>query len=319
MMFPSTTIGLGIGFLVALVYADETRKLTKPPIAQNLDYLTPNLLNHYPTVHSSGHDAWDNNGWIPQECKTAAETAKHSAFDMNTYEVHYDDCHQSWVMCFHKDLDWEKERIIDLVSRLPVRTREFVKHIIVLPDTFVHAYNEDGSIVVFDIPSGGAGFELFLHESGHSLDFQGAYVGGKQLSNNQDWWNNYNQDPNVPDPYSATNAMEDVAQNTVIAAYNVQVPGGFGMLEPQWQKVHHQYATVETWQREAGNLLVPGDTCGRRLPNSKTVREDGSKPTSKKMMARAKLSKKPDTSLAEGIQELPVNKASTRESCKFGQ
>ncbi|KAI4107001.1 MAG: hypothetical protein L6R37_001894 [Teloschistes peruensis] len=317
-MLSRTSISLALTLLAAFVHADEWTKLDKPPLANNLDYLANGLLDHYPTVHSS-HDPWGNNGWIPQECKTAAETAKLSASDMNTYEVHYDDCHQPWVMCFHKDLDGEKDRIIDLVSRLPVRSREYVKHVILLPDTFVHAYNDQGNLVVFDMPSGVVGFEVFLHETGHSLDLQHAYVNGAQLSTSQNWLDNYNQDPKVPDGYAASNALEDVAQNTVVAAYNVQVPGGFGMLEPGWQDIFHQYATVQTWQREAGDLLVPGGECRSRLPNSETVRQDGGSGGSKKMMARAKLAKKPDTSLADDIVALPVNKVSTKKACKFGQ
>ncbi|KAI4252382.1 MAG: hypothetical protein LQ352_004318 [Teloschistes flavicans] len=318
-MLSKITISLSLAILAASVHADEWAKLDKPPLADNLDYLAQGLLDNYPTVHSS-LDAWGNNGWIPQECKTAAEQAQHSAFDINTYEVHYDDCQQSWVMCFHKDLDGEKDRIIDLVSRLPVRSREYVKHIILLPDTGVHAYNDQGNLVVFDTTSSSVGFEVFLHETGHSLDLQHAYVDGAQLSTSQNWLDNYNQDPKVPDPYSATDALEDVAQNTVVAAYNVQVPGSFSALEPGWQDIFHQYATVQTWQRDAGNLLVPGGgDCRSRLPNSETVRQDGSSGGSKKMMARAKLAKKPDTSLSDDLVALPVNKVSTKNNCKFGQ
>lgn len=66
--------------------------------------------------------------------------------------------------------------------------------------------------------------DVAIHETGHSLDLLGAY--GEQLSGtevlekmcwvsqansyaaSQDWLDNYNQDPNVPDDYAQTNQVE---------------------------------------------------------------------------------------------------------------
>jgi len=101
---------------------------------------------------------------------------------------------------------------------------------------------------------------VFIHETGHSLDFLGAYD-DKPLSTSANWLQNYAQDTNVPDPYAGTNQAENVAQNTVVACFNEVVPGGFGTVEKDWGKVFHQFATVQTEAVNAGNLLVPGGTC----------------------------------------------------------
>ncbi|KAL8703216.1 MAG: hypothetical protein Q9201_003602 [Fulgogasparrea decipioides] len=293
--------------LAALTHAGE---LDKPPLAPNLDYLADGLMNNFP---SAGHSIkqWDQ-GWIPKDCKNEAEEAGHSAADVSTYEVSYEDCNTAWVMCYHKDAGQSFDDFVELFGRVPVAARQYVRHVIALPDSGPHAYNAGGNIAMFAPQPGGLGFEVFMHETGHSLDLLGAYTGG-QLSTSQNWLDNYNQDPNVPDPYSQTNQIENVAQNTVVAAYNVQVPGGFGSLEPKWQNIFHQYATVQTWQRESGNLLVPGGQCSHRLTNSETVPIDGS--SSRRMARReeraarkalaARKSEKPGVSLGEGIEVIP--------------
>lgn len=115
---------------------------------------------------------------------------------------------------------------------------------------------------------------VFIHETGHSLDLLGAYP-QKPLSSSKLWLKQYAKDSHVPDPYSQTDQVEDLAQNTVVAAYDLNVPGGFGTVEPRWREVFHQFHTIETEQMEAGNLLDSGGVCRRRLKNSKAVRVEG--------------------------------------------
>lgn len=122
---------------------------------------------------------------------------------------------------------------------------------------------------------------VILHETGHSLDLSGAYA-DNPLSASDNWWNNYNQDSNVPDNYAQSNAVEDVAQNTVIGVFNENVPGGFGSVEPNWNNLFHQYATVIGEANAAGKgngLLVPGENeqCTHRMPPSAPVSVDGKK------------------------------------------
>lgn len=314
-MFSTRIITLTLTFLTTLIHAaDVSSHLDKPPLVNNLDYMAPGLMDNFPIVHST-YKPWSA-GWIPKDCKDEAESAGQSAQDITTYDVQYDDCNTAWVMCYHKNSGRSFDEIVALFGRIPVRARSFVRHVLTLPDTAAHAYNAGGNIVMFETEEGGLGFEVFLHETGHSLDLLNAYTRG-QLSSSQNWLDNYNQDPNVPDPYSQTNQIEDVAQNTVVAAYNVQVPGGYGSLEPRSYNIFHQYATVQTWQRESGDLLVPNGQCGKRLTNSEPVSSTGSSRSRKReerlsrRAAAAAVSEKPDVSLGEGIQVIPPREFST--------
>lgn len=64
--------------------------------------------------------------------------------------------------------------LIDRFGKLPVLTRQWVRHIIALPDPAGgHAYNWNGNIAMFNIIDN---MDVFVHESGHSLDLLGAYA-----------------------------------------------------------------------------------------------------------------------------------------------
>lgn len=122
---------------------------------------------------------------------------------------------------------------------------------------------------------------VVVHETGHSLDLSGAYT-DKPMSSSDRWWDNYNQDSNVPDTYSQSNAIEDVAQNTVVAVFNENVPGGFASIEPDYEKISHQYYTLISEAIDVGqgnNLFKPGQSaqCTHRMPPSKPVPVGGSK------------------------------------------
>ena len=135
------------------------------------------------------------------------------------------------------------------------------------------------------------------------------------LSSSTNWLDNYNQDSNVPDPYAQTNQVENVAQNTVVDSFNLNVPGLFASVEPGWQKIFHQFATLQTSQREAGDLLVPGRTCTERLTSSAPVPQaEGSMRWVGKQVV---LASKPDIALAAGIKVIPDREFSTEAKCQL--
>ena len=110
--------------------------------------------------------------------------------------------------------------------------RQWIRHLIALPDSNTHAYSQGGNIAMFNkIDS----MDLFVHETGHSLDLLGAYP-VQPLSSSAEWLDSYNQDEDVPDPYSQTNQIENVAQNTVVAFFDKIVSGGFGTVETDHEK-----------------------------------------------------------------------------------
>lgn len=171
------------------------------------------------------------------------------------------------------------------------------------------AYNSNGNIAMFDRINGD--LTVFIHETGHSLDLLGAYP-DKPLSSSSNWTAKYALDSHVPDPYSQTNKLEDVAQNTVVAAYNLNVPGGFGSVEPKWREVQHQFGTIVGEQRVAGNLLVRGGTCVRRLANSKAVQAEGVS------RVRRGLGKPPDVGLSDAVDVIEPVEFDTTEFCGRG-
>jgi hypothetical protein len=80
----------------------------------------------------------------------------------------------------------------------------------------------------------------------------------------------------VPDPYAATNAKECLAQATVVAVYNVNIAGGFESVEPNHDRIAHQYTTLQFEAQLAGqgnSIFVPGENipATHRLPNSEPV------------------------------------------------
>ena len=98
------------------------------------------------------------------------------------------------------------------------------------------------------------------------------------------WLQAYDQDQAISDPYAGTSQAEvtssqtsscscvapllttvqNVAQETVISIFDKVVPGGIGTIEPNWNAIFHQYATLQYY---AGQTIIPGGTCIYRLAN----------------------------------------------------
>ncbi|KAL9088206.1 MAG: hypothetical protein Q9165_006333 [Trypethelium subeluteriae] len=262
----------------ALAQHDTSAPLTKPTLVDSLNYLEQGLEDNLAqTAYTLSQ--WTN-GQIPKDCFDIANDEGQAPTDYEVYEVTYSDCGDPWLFCYHKNSEVTIDSMARQFSQLPIQMRQWDRHIITVPSTDGHAYNSNGNIVFFrpvdDMTN------VFVHETGHSLDLLGAY--GSQLSSSDNWWDNYNQDPNVPDPYSQTNALEDVAQNTVVAVYNENVNGGYGGIEPKYENIFHQFATIITVARDNGegnSIITPGENqqCSHRLTNSQPVNADGSTPS----------------------------------------
>ncbi|KAL9611180.1 MAG: hypothetical protein Q9167_004165 [Letrouitia subvulpina] len=286
---------------VALV---TSQRLTKPPLQPNLDNLKQGLLDNLHPTHST-RDPFQA-GYIPSDCKKIVEREKFNPASIRIWNVHYDDCSAPWIICYHKNSNGSLDDLIDRFGRLPVHTRQYVRHVVSLPAAGGSAYNDGGNIAFFGTTL--SNINVHVHESAHSLDLLGAYK-DKPLSSSTNWINNYNQDADVPDPYAQTNQIENVAQNTVVDTYQRNVPGGFSGLNPNANKIFHQYATVDTEQREAGNLLIPGGTCTGRLANSSPVPVSGA-------ASRVKAAEVPNVALPAGLQTITKVDFNTKDSCQ---
>ena len=268
---------LTISYLFASVHAvDSTTKLNKPALLKHGlgALLQDGLKAHLPKTDY--HITKWAPGWIPTDCKRIAEKANNSASDIETFDVHFDDCSSPWILCRHTASPDPLVNFIENFGRIPVRARSHVKGAISLPETTAgqnHAYNDNGYIASFSRLDAShrdrSSLTMFIHETGHSLD-AGAFL-DSPLSSHEKWDMEYNHDSKVVDSYAASNFLEDVAQNVVIAIYDLVVPGGFAKVNKGWKGIQHQLALVKREQRDAGNLLVPGGRCTKRLKNSKPV------------------------------------------------
>ncbi|KAL8996868.1 MAG: hypothetical protein Q9169_003720 [Polycauliona sp. 2 TL-2023] len=306
-MLASSLVVVG-AFFSALA---ASQRLNKPPIQDSLDKLKSGLLNNLKVTQSTREKF--RAGWMPEVCKDVAIKEKKNPADFQIWKVKYNDCSEPWIMCYHRNSNQPLDALVNTFGRLPIHTRDFVRHIVSIPSDQTYAYNMNGNIVFFGATLNS--LPIHLHEAAHSLDLQGAYP-SKPLSSSPKWLNAYEKDSAVPDGYSQNNQIENVAQNTVVASFDRNVPGGVAKVLEESRKIKNQYSTVLSEQNEGGNLLVPGGKCRKRLPNSEAVPVGA---TSRVKGARAleEMAEKPDVSIKdtelEILDEVPFN---TREACK---
>ena len=184
-----------------------------------------------------------------------------------------------------------------------------------------YAYNANNYLVIFNQQNAAhhdwSSLTVIMHEVGHSLDLDG--YRDRPLSASDKWRAALDQDSMVPDAYAGTDVREDVAQNTVIATYDLVVPGGLGNVKGvDWHGIQHQYELIKREQADANtsNLLVPGGQCVTRLPNSPAVQISGKKRTRRAPRGVNLLKGKPNTDLVEGLKVLvPSRNFSTEYFC----
>ena len=164
-------------------------------------------------------------------------------------------------------------------GQVPIQMRQWVRHVIDVPAESGWAFEFDGSVTFLN-PQDDM-LPVIIHETGHSLDLSGAYV-DKPMSSSDKWFSELAQDSKVPDSYASTNSIEDVAQNTVVAVFNENYPGGFAAVQPDYLSISHQYYTLISQAIDVGqgnNLFKPGQSaqCTHRMPPSDPVPVSGAK------------------------------------------
>lgn len=162
-----------------------------------------------------------------------------------------------------------------------------VRQILLMPGAN-SAFAINGNVAFFGTT--GSNVDVMIHESAHGLDGFAAF--GENLSCTLPFtdpaypWPErtedtdlfcvasdgflaaYDADTHVPDNYARSSQAENVAQNTVVAVYDKNVPGGFPGVQEQYTAILNQYSYI---QDKAGDTLVPGGTCDRHLENSEIV------------------------------------------------
>ncbi|KAL3435590.1 hypothetical protein BDV09DRAFT_204020 [Aspergillus tetrazonus] len=232
-------------------------ELDKPALTSDLDYLLEGNANNLPTVNSQ-IAGWPN-GYIPKDCQDLGSGEGYNASEFEVYEVTYDDCADPWLFCRHKDVEVDIATAAETFSKLPVKVRQ----ILLMPGAN-SAFAINGNVAFFGTT--GSNVDVMIHESAHGLDGFAAF--GENLSSSDGFLAAYDADTHVPDNYARSSQAENVAQNTVVAVYDKNVPGGFPGVQEQYTAILNQYSYI---QDKAGDALVPGGTCDRHLENSEIV------------------------------------------------
>ncbi|KAL4763439.1 uncharacterized protein BDW70DRAFT_131740 [Aspergillus foveolatus] len=236
-------------------------ELDKPALTSDLDYLLEGNTNNLPTVNSQ-IAVWPS-GYIPKDCQDLGSGEGYNANEFEVYEVTYDDCADPWLFCRHKDVEVDIATAAETFSKLPVKVRDWVRQILLMPGAN-SAFAINGNVAFFGTT--GSNVDVMIHESAHGLDGFAAF--GESFSSSDGFLAAYDADTHVPDNYARSSQAENVAQNTVVAVYDKNVPGGFPGVQEQYTAILNQYSYI---QDKAGDALVPGGTCDRHLENSETV------------------------------------------------
>ncbi|OAA40087.1 hypothetical protein BBO_06145 [Beauveria brongniartii RCEF 3172] len=251
-------------FLLAVACAKLDKPVIKPPFPNGgLGSLGPDLMSSLPIAAHTTSD-WDPDH-LPRDCKRLAQSAGFSPLDVDAFSIRFDDCKpQPWVFCRHQDSPLSKKEITELFARLPVRMRQYIRHIIALP-----GQRSAGSAGDNIQMNGDCEITVFIHETGHSLDshaFDPKY--GVPFSNGRAWMDAYGKDTAVTDDYGQTSQQENFAQEMVVSVYDKNVKGGIGKIQPNARAIYNAYTTLEKY---IGDIIIPGGECTHRLENSPAV------------------------------------------------
>ncbi|KAH6692740.1 hypothetical protein F5X68DRAFT_129668 [Plectosphaerella plurivora] len=232
-----------------------------PPWEEN-QRLIPGLLAGLPTMPNHWVEDW-NSIHILDWCKERTVDMGLNPNDVETWNVHYDDCIEPWIMCRHKDSLVSKGMMIDLWSRIPLAMREVVRHFGVWPAGGDSAYSFDDNIVflgptVYRLP-------VIIHEVAHSVD---GYLlqhidSSRPFSYGNTWRTIVGRDSAIVTEYGRTSWPENFAESMVIAVANHNFPGGIGSMHPNPGPVRNAYTGLHD--------LIP-EVIGSRAKTQCTMR-----------------------------------------------
>ncbi|KAH7303265.1 hypothetical protein B0I35DRAFT_465732 [Stachybotrys elegans] len=186
------------------------------------------------TVTPSNVRRWEA-GLIPQACAEISQdrelVAGNCSFDrLEVYNVTYEDCRQPWIFCRCHDADDNFQQVIEDFGRIPVASRELVRHVVLSDDYVTPTSNSSlegvslywvGDLVIYGLWSTVA---LFVHEIAHNLDWHVRPEGSEvSYAETQEFIDVVENDTCVSDYYSKTSYSELYAQAAVMLAYEFNV------------------------------------------------------------------------------------------------
>ncbi|KAK4217764.1 hypothetical protein QBC37DRAFT_479401 [Rhypophila decipiens] len=272
-MYPSSSSGSArsqvLAGLVALAGSASGQLSTRPAVFPGLDILGPGISSNLPLTTASSV-MWAT-GYIPMYCKYEAGAQGVSPYDIQVFNITYSDCSTPWVFCRHKDSPTSQTDMINQFGRLPVKMRNYVRHVISIPTGGgAHAWSGVGDIMIRGAVTTAQALTVWIHEIAHCIDNHNGPGGTSDFSATSTWLTAFNADTAVPDGYATTSQAENFAQNTVVALYdrlNTLTGGIWGQPYDVW-KIQNQFTAVET---KLGSQLLPGGTCSRGIYSGVTV------------------------------------------------
>ncbi|KAJ7584061.1 hypothetical protein C8J56DRAFT_952527 [Mycena floridula] len=165
---------------------------------------------------------------VPTACASYTGAGKECPGTMDAINITFEDCGSPWTVCRCSTADISGEETIDFLGRVPIGLRRYMGTVMVMPGgtAGAHAYTfpTSGEVHFF----GNCSQRTWIHEATHaadgSLGITADSVGGA-------WAQALAKDTCVPDTYAQSNAVEDLAQMSVVKIYmllnNGQLPPGF--------------------------------------------------------------------------------------------
>ncbi|RGP67122.1 hypothetical protein FSPOR_6178 [Fusarium sporotrichioides] len=198
---------------------------------------TPHTLTKWP---------W---GQLPKQCKVLAAQENLSPYDMDVYDVLYEDCPQPWVICHHHKSPSPVEKIADNFGRVPVGLRNYIRIQFAAPK------------LKNKLAGACTTLQDWVHEAIHGVDYYlGLRTYGKMFTDTDLFINEFNKDDFVSDDYAKLSYREAFAQMGVLATIEKFLPGRMASIQSNWNILSHQFAAVSTFLDET--LSLDG-TCDR--------------------------------------------------------
>lgn len=233
--------------------------------------------------HEAEIKSWQNErpDAIPRYCYDNVKGSDLDPNDVEVFDVTYDDCFAAWIMCRHKDAPWSIDRLAESFGRLPVRAREHVANVLLLPNPGgTYASTSGGGVLL----KGDVDLGTLYHEVGHAVDANCPFPGkdgSPDSSRTRVWLDAFHKDGWVPDPQSNTGMPEDFTQVYLHALYDVNIPGGLPSIGTQtdgrnnWDLIKNQM-DVQKQYCKAELTAGLGDHCEVKKHTTDIIRKDGS-------------------------------------------
>ncbi|KAH7310775.1 hypothetical protein B0I35DRAFT_489586 [Stachybotrys elegans] len=266
-MAPFVNFGL-TALLAAASVVNAQDKPTKPLINPLMHLNMDTFARYLPPMGHNRVEDWSNEH-IVRFCRGETVNRGMNPWDVESFNVFYNDCDAPWIMCRHRGSNVSKQQMIETFGRLPLGVREHVRHIGVWPDLGGLAGFMNGQNIGFS--QGSFNLGVMIHESMHAVDYSAFRHIGVPLSLTQSWKNAYNQDSAVPAENSYNNFVEHFADIAIHSVWDRNVPGGTPAVAPHWRAVGNTMDYL-LWAFGDDNLKTGGKSrCGYRWDNDPAV------------------------------------------------